>query len=309
MGGSRFARTLAGPGVVLSQCDHAPAVSDGVNFKGVQTPGLSFTGFADAVSQAIDLREQLREFAVTGRTRDGIGIEVRAFASFCIDSGSEGVRLGQPFPFRKSAAFLALHKASMVEHVGDDQMLGRMERRSWEDLPRVLGTRILRTVISRYRFDDLCSPFLLHEDPREEIEAEFRTEMRAALKPCGIDLISAWISNLLPTEKSRRTIFEQRIQSWRVHWVRHVMRKQADGQRSRLRQIEKARAHAQVGAIRNLTQRLARLQETKTVISSGEVLDLFIDMIEQMAMRPLIRRLLPDDARDSIESIRRGKQV
>jgi hypothetical protein len=78
------------------------------------------------------------------------------------------------------------------------------------------------------------------------------------------------------------------------------MHQQAEGHRSRLRQIEKARAQAQIDVIRELSNRLARLQETKTVISSGEIVDLFIDMIKQMAARPTVRRLLPSGTAQSL---------
>jgi hypothetical protein len=127
------------------------------------------------------------------------------------------------------------------------------------------------------------------------------------LQSCGIKLVGGGISNLLPAEKSRRQIFEQRIRSWQVHWVRHAMQLQAQGQRSRLRQIEKARAQAQVEVVQTLSDRLIRLQETETIISSEEIVKMFIDMINQVALRPLVRRLLPDGLTDSVQQM--GQRV
>lgn len=303
MGGSAFGLLLAGPGVVISRCDHAPVVSDGVKFKGVKTPGVSFTAFADSVPQAIDLREQLRAFTVEARTKDGIGVKFLAFTPFRIDPGEEMPRLGQPFPFRASAAFKALHQAQLIEHTGKGQVPERMEVRLWDDLPRVLGTRILRDIIAEYRFDDLCAPYQLAEDPRTQIAKDFRERLSNELKECGIKLVGGGVSNLLPAEKNRRQIFEQRIRNWQVHWVRHVMQQQAEGQRSRLRQIEKARAQAQVEAIQAISNRLAQLQETEAVISPEEIVALFINVIERMAMRPWVRRLLPAGFTDSVEAI------
>jgi regulator of protease activity HflC (stomatin/prohibitin superfamily) len=307
IGGSAFGALLAGPGVALSSCDHAPIVSDGVTFKGVKTPGVSFIGFADSVPQAVDLRTQLRAFFVEARTKDGIGVKVLAFAPFHIDCGIDIPRLGQPFPFRAQAAFKALHKAQLIEHTDKGQVPERMEAHLWDDLPRVIGTRVLRDIIAKYRFDDLCAPYKLADDPRDEIVKEFKNQLGNELQSCGIKLVGGGISNLLPAEKSRRQIFEQRIRSWQVHWVRHAMQLQAQGQRSRLRQIEKARAQAQVEVVQTLSDRLIRLQETETIISSEEIVKMFIDMINQVALRPLVRRLLPDGLTDSVQQM--GQRV
>jgi hypothetical protein len=240
-------------------------VSDGVTFKGVKTPGVSFIGFADSVPQAVDLRTQLRAFFVEARTKDGIGVKVLAFAPFHIDCGIDIPRLGQPFPFRAQAAFKALHKAQLIEHTDKGQVPERMEAHLWDDLPRVIGTRVLRDIIAKYRFDDLCAPYKLADDPRDEIVKEFKNQLGNELQSCGI------------------------------------------GQRSRLRQIEKARAQAQVEVVQTLSDRLIRLQETETIISSEEIVKMFIDMINQVALRPLVRRLLPDGLTDSVQQM--GQRV
>ncbi|HHS97077.1 MAG TPA: hypothetical protein ENK08_04135 [Chloroflexi bacterium] len=304
MGGRPFAKFLSGPGVVISRCDHAPVISDGVKFKGVKRPGLSFLGFADRVTQAIDLREQLRAFKVEARTKDGIGVSVLAFAPFRIDCGEMRPKLGQPFPFRARSAFLALHKAQFIEHKGKGQTPERMEVHDWDDLPRVLGTRILCNIIAEYRFDDLCAPYRLTDDPRKEIIGRFKKELKKELRDYGIQLMGGGISNILPTEEKSRQIFEQRIRAWQAYWVRRVMQRQAEGQRSRMRQIEKARAKAQVEAIRAISDRLSRLKERRGMVSPEEIVDLFIDVIQTMAVQPLARRLLPKTALEPLREAR-----
>jgi regulator of protease activity HflC (stomatin/prohibitin superfamily) len=310
MGGRPFSQILAGPGVVISRCDHAPVISDGVKFKGVRHPGASFLGFADRVAQAIDLREQLRAFTVEARTKDGIGVSVPASAAFRIDCGEAQPELGQPFPFRARSAFLALHKAQFIEHLGKGQVPERMETHYWDDLPRVLGMRILRNIIAEYRFDDLCAPYRLADDPRQEIIKRFREELRKALKGYGIQLVGGGIGNILPAEEKSRQIFEQRIRAWQAYWIRRVMQRQAEGQRSRMRQIEKARAQAQVEAIRAISDRLIRLKEGRGAVSPEEIVNLFIDVIQTMAVQPLARRLLPKSALEPLGEARRkiGKE-
>ena len=301
--GNAFGQILAGPGVVLSRCDHAPVISDGVKFKGVKTPGVNFISFGDTVPQAVDLREQLRAFNVEARTKDGIDIRVLAFTPFRIDSGQAIPQLGEPFPFRQSAAFKAIHTAQLIEHKGKGQIKERMEDHLWDELPPILGRRVLRDIISQYRFDDLSAPYQLDRDPRVDIAAQFRDRLRQELAPCGIKLVGGGISNLLPAERSRREIFEQRIRRWQVHWVRYVMNKRSEGQRSRLRQIETARAQAQVEAIQAISERLARLEDAQSTISSEEICNLLIDVIQQMAVRPLVKRLLPEEVTKSVESM------
>jgi regulator of protease activity HflC (stomatin/prohibitin superfamily) len=303
MKGSAFGFLLTGPGVVFSRCDHAPVISDGVRFKGIKTPGVNFTHYGDSIPQAIDLREQLRAFTVEARTKDGIDIKVLAFTPFRIDSGQETPQLGAPFPFRQSAAFKAIHTAQLIEHKGKGQIDERMEGHLWDKLPSILGRRVLRDIISRYRFDDLSAPYQLDKDPRVEIASEFRSRLKQELKPCGIKLVGGGISNLLPAERSRREIFEQRIRRWQVRWVRYAMDKRSEGQRSRLRQIEKARAQAQVEAIQAISERLARLESTHAIISSEEICNLLIGVIQQMAVRPLVRRLLPEGITSSVEAM------
>ena len=303
VGGSAFAPMLAGPGVVISRCDHTAIVSDGVDFNGAKPPGLNFTGYAENVPQAFDLRVQLRAFQVEGRTKDGIGIKVLAFTPFQLDCGSEIPRLGEPFPYRASSAFKAYHKAQRIEHAGKGQVPERTESMLWVDLSEQIGTRILRDILAKYRFDDLCAPFRLAEDPRTKIAEEFKYRLKKELKPCGINLVGGGISNLLPAEESRRQIFEQRIRSWQVRWVRRAMELQAEGQRSRLRQIEKARAQAQVEAIQAISDRMAKIEDMQGGVSSEDIFSLFIDVISQMAVRPLVRRLLPEDVAESVGSM------
>lgn len=305
MDGKPFGQTLTGPGVVISRCDHAPVISDGVKFKGVRRPGASFLWYAEKVTQAIDLREQLRAFKVEARTKDGIGVSVLASAAFRIDCGEARPELGRPFPFRARSAFLALHTAQFIEHRGKGQVPERMETHYWDDLPRVLGTRILRNIIAEYRFDDLYAPYRLVDDPRQEIIRRFRAELGKALKKHGIQLMGGGIGNILPAEEKSRQIFEQRIRAWQAYWVRRVMQQQAEGQRSRMRQIEKARAQAQVEAIRAISDRLIRLKERQGGVSPEEIVNLFIDVIQTMAVQPLARRLLPKSALEPLGEARR----
>lgn len=283
-----------GNGIIISDCDHAVAVSDGIKFKGVQGPGLSFTGFADRPMRTLDLRPQLRAFTVQGLTRDGIQVKVLAFTPFQIDRGEQQPRLGAPFPYRKSAAFLAVHSQMMAVAGGPDH-----PQHAWDELPRLYGTRILQDILSQYNFDDLYRYDPGEEPPRIRIAREFRERLRDELACFGIHLIGGGISNLLPV---REEVLRERVRNWRAEWVRRILVRQAEGQQERLWRIEQARAEAQARLILALGEQLAELDRPDTPVTPQKILDQFLKILEEMTQQPMMRRYLP---RETPEELRR----
>ncbi len=283
-----------GTGLIISGCTDAVAVSSGLQFKGAQGPGLSFTGFAERPMRTLDLRPQLRAFTVQGLTRDGIQVKVLAFTPFQIDRGEQSPRLGEPFPYRKSAAFRAIHAQMMALPGTPDP-----SQRSWDELPQIYGTRILQDILARYDFDDLYRYDPGEEPPRVRIAREFRERLKAVLEPFGIQLIGGGISNLLPV---REEVLKERVRNWRAGWVRRILVKQAEGQRERLWRIEQARAEAQAGLILALGEQLAGLDRPDTPATPEKVVQQFLRILEEMTQQPMLRRYLP---RETPEDLRR----
>ncbi len=291
--GDALAMFALGNGIIISDCDHAVAVSDGIKFKGVQGPGLLFTGFADRPMRTLDLRPQLRAFTVQGLTRDGIQVKVLAFTPFQIDRGEQTPRLGEPFPYRKSAAFRAVHAQMMTAGNPDHPQY------AWDELPQLYGTRILQDILARYDFDDLYRYDPGEEPPRVRIAREFRERLRKELEPCGIQLIGGGISNLLPV---REEVLKERVRNWRADWVRRILLRQAEGQRERLWRIEQARAEAQAHLILALGEQLAELDRPDTPVTPQKIVDQFLKILEEMTQQPMMRRYLP---RETSEDLRR----
>ena len=283
-----------GTGIIISGCTHAVAVSNGLQFKGAQGPGLSFTGFAERPMRTLDLRPQLRAFTVQGLTRDGIQVKVLAFTPFQIDRGDQLPRLGEPFPYRKNAAFRAVHAQMMALPGTPDP-----SQRPWDELPQLYGTRILQDILSQYDFDDLYRYDPGQEPPRVRIAREFRERLKAALEPFGIQLIGGGISNLLPVKEE---VLKERVRNWRAEWVRRILVKQAEGQRERLWRIEQARAEAQAHLILALGEQLAELDRPDTPATPEKVLQQFLRILEEMTQQPMMRRYLP---RETSEDLRR----
>ncbi len=283
-----------GTGIIISGCTHAVAVSNGLQFKGAQGPGLSFTGFAERPMRTLDLRPQLRAFTVQGLTRDGIQVRVLAFTPFQIDRGEQQPRLGEPLPYRKNAAFRAVHAQMMALPGTPDP-----SQRPWDELPQLYGTRILQDILSQYDFDDLYRYDPGQEPPRVRIAREFRERLKAALEPFGIQLIGGGISNLLPVKEE---VLKERVRNWRAEWVRRILVKQAEGQRERLWRIEQARAEAQAHLILALGEQLAELDRPGTPATPEKVLQQFLRILEEMTQQPMLRRYLP---RETSEDLRR----
>jgi hypothetical protein len=305
LGGDLFGSLMAGPGIILTGCDHAVAVSTSQRFKGARGPGVAFTGMAESPTDVIDLRVQLRAFPVEAWTKDGIAVRVQTFVPFQIGTGKEKPTLGQGFPYRSSDVFKAVH-AQLIEHVDSSQIPQNLNQLKWYDLPELAGERILRKIISRYELDDLYAPFELHtdanQDPRSQIATELREELNRVLPAWGIQPMGGGISNIVPVNKQ---VIDQRIEAWKADWARKVMLKQAVGQSRRLRLVERARAQAQVDVIMSIGKRIEGLRKVGDPVPLDAIVLYFLEVLEELSGKSELRRLLPGDT-DTIIKRARG---
>jgi regulator of protease activity HflC (stomatin/prohibitin superfamily) len=81
-GGNPFAGFMAGPGIVLSDADHAVLINSGGGFSRVSPPGVNFTHGFETVGEVADLRPQMRTVNVDAHTRDGIEVSVEVLIQF-----------------------------------------------------------------------------------------------------------------------------------------------------------------------------------------------------------------------------------
>jgi hypothetical protein len=292
---SPFRGFLVGPGIVLTGCDHAVALSTAFKFKRVKGPGVILFDASERPQQVVDLRVQLRAFPVEAWTKDGIAVKVTTFIPFQIGTGKEKPALGKGFPYRASDVFKAV-RAQPMEHVDLSQVQENLKQHAWYDLPGLAGERIIREVISRYEFDELYAPFELHadldQDPRSKIAQKLRDELDKVLPGWGIRRIGAGIGNIEPVDERVR---EQRIEAWRADWARKIMLKQAAGQSRRLRLVEQARVQAQVDIILAVGERIERLRTAGAPIPMDAIARYFIELLEELAGRSALRQLLPGD--------------
>ncbi|MFQ6101383.1 MAG: hypothetical protein ACE5OS_09140 [Anaerolineae bacterium] len=300
--GNPFGRFTTGPGFILTDCDYAVAVSEGIRFKGVQGPGVIFTGFADQVAQTIDLRPQLRAFHVEALTKDGIKIRVLTFTPCKIDARGRQPRLGEPLPYNKSAAHKAF-LAQRVEHEGKGQIPARMKQCTWDELSRMIAERILQNIISKYDFDDLYGPYQPGgEPPRTRIARIFCERLAAELEPLGIRLIGGGISDLEPADPQ---VYVKRARSWQAEWTRRITLRQAEGQAEWLRMVERARAEAQADLILRLGRQLEELSAERTELRPETALNLLVSILEGlMRQQPTLGQIVPGETLQALMGIR-----
>jgi hypothetical protein len=296
--GDALGKLATGPGFIISGCDHAVAVFDGFKFKGVQGPGVTFTGYGDRILQTVDLRPQFRAFVAETLTRDGIKVKVPAALACRIDSRGKEPRLGEPRPYSRTAAFKAVH-AQQVEH-GSDQA----QRRTWEDLSSVVGEHVLQEIVGEYNFDDLYGPFQPGGDPpRKVIAQRFTGEVAARLKPLGIHLIGGGISDLQPVNPR---IYMDRARSWQAEWARKTLLKQAAGQAEWLRLVERARAEAQADLILSLGRQLEELSTGRAEIRPEDAVRLVVSILEGLvSQQPTLGQLLPEETIKALADARK----
>lgn len=299
--GDRLSQFARGQGFVLTSCEHVVAISDGLKFKEVSDPGVTFTGFGDQAVESMDLCPQLRGFTVIATTEDGIEVRVQAFLPFRIDAGRRQPQLGEHLPFTKTAVFKAIY-AQRVEHEGGGGIPRETKPCRWDRLPALIGERILRDIISEYTFDGLYGPYQTDGCvPRKAVAKRFCNELRAQLKPLGIQMIGGGIGNLEPADAH---VYVERARNWRSEWQRRIMLKQAEGHAEWLRLVESARAEAQTDLVMDLGRQLETLSTPRTEIPPEKILTLLLRSLENLAMQPRMRHLLPSKTKRAMKDIR-----
>ena len=262
--GNPFGQFFAGPGLVLSRCDHVPVITDGVTFKRIGQPGLTFTHKLEMVDHAVDLRPQLRSFTVEARTRDGVPVQVLTFVPFRIRGRQRGLKLGSSFPFYQRAVYSAVF-GQPVEH-------GEKAAHRWDELVPITAERLLREVISRYTCEELAAPFDPKRDPRAEIRNELISTLREKMSPGGIEVIGGGISNLEPDEEALR----RRIENWKATWAKRLRVRQAEAEQEAWLSVEQARAEADARFVQHV----------------GNVLQGFVDRGETAALEAIRLRFV-----------------
>jgi regulator of protease activity HflC (stomatin/prohibitin superfamily) len=273
-------RDWGGPGIVITGCDYAVVVADGFKIKSVREPGLSFTGGMETVKE-IDLRVQQRAFDVEAITKDGIRVKFKAFGPFRIFAGkNHWPQPGEAFRFRPSAILKAIQSPPVERQREnrDGKVIEEKNRHAWDEMFGLVGAQALREIIADYTFDELCAPYEMNRNPRQEIAAKLRARLEQALEPMGLQVLGGGVGNLMPADEQP---IQQRINNWQAEWGRRITAELGKGEAEYTRLVESARAQAQAEMIRTISKGVERTGTAETI--SPEVIALrFVEALEKM---------------------------
>ncbi|MBC8255225.1 MAG: hypothetical protein H8E35_14520 [Ardenticatenia bacterium] len=325
--GSPYGMFFAGPGIVITEPHQAVVITDGMEIKRIAAPGLTFTDLFVRVDQdqIVDLRPQLRVFAVEALTKDGIRIRVLTFVIFKIRTSPQ-----PPGRFwadgESDKAILQAMRAQPVEEA---------KQRNWDDLVPMVAERVLQDTISRYRFDELCARDIPdwhppEKIPREAIKIEFKEKLTKAIavkresdqkngasgkgeraqfpeakaiKCGGIQILGVGFTNLAPVDKG---VIQRCVETWRTEWTRKMMIQMGEGATEAMRLISQARAQGQAEVIRILTQEAEHMDSVNKDILADVLVLRLLEALESMARRPSVQQLLPVEATESMQYLRRA---
>jgi regulator of protease activity HflC (stomatin/prohibitin superfamily) len=289
--GNPYGQFFAGPGIVLTGPAHAPIVWDGLRFKNVSEPGLTFTDGFEIIYQTVDLRPQLRSFDVEAITKDGIRIRVLTFIPFKLHARGREPKLKGSFPLDKKSIYKAVW----------GQPVEREQKRSWDEVVPIVATRLLRKIIGQYSFDELCEPLDPTKDPRVVIREELVNQLRQELQDYGIEIIGGGISNLEPVDSD---VIEKRIEAWQAECKRKIAVVLGEGRAKAIWELERAHIQAQaslISAVRHVVEQRPGIDPD--VLTKMAALR-FIEAMEEMAGRPQVQEALPAEATGTIAYLR-----
>jgi len=296
--GNIYGQFFAGPGIVITSCDHLVTISDGVRFRGVRAPGLTFTDKFEGIHAVVDLRPQLRTFHVKAETKDGIPVKVVVFTPFRTDARERQPRSGASYPFDKGAIFRAVYE-QQIEHKWrrdeDGQAIEKQDKVPWDELVPIIALPLLKDIIVGYTCDGLCAP----GDPRIEIKQKFKEQITKEMESCGIQIIGGGISNMVPADEN---VIKQRIENWKADWKRKIEIELGKGEAEVARQLESVRTQAQIKVMRDVARIL-----TDEAISEKVLALRLIEAMEEMTSEKPVRQKLPEDVQgmdDILERLR-----
>jgi len=203
--GDPFRQFFAGPGIILTDCNHLAVTSDGITFR-VCPPGLSFTKQFEQLYTDVDLRPQLRVTTIKAETKDGITASIFTFMPNRIWADGRKVELGSSYPYDKDAVLKAVYDHAVVEHKferGADQLVTEeLKPRPWHELVLTMGPPLLKEVVAHYTCNELHMDTRDPDRPRYEPAEEPEEISRPGIK--GVYSATLTVSEKLRNFMARR---------------------------------------------------------------------------------------------------------
>ncbi len=311
-----------GPSWVIPEPHNIVVLTSGSGITGVDGPE-PFLTMGNMPFEVLDLREQIRGERVRARTSNGIELEVPISTLFRVQ-GSENVRLGEPWPYRKGSAYTALFAAE-VDGTNDSPIEGR-KARPWDSLALDLAKSHVRRRLTEYHLDDIfpVRPELDVEKlglPRATIASDVRQEVVGTINRIVPDLTAEMVQQLGDDMVSRGLaitgggignrivpvdpqIVKQRIEVWKAKWMARAMQRQAQAEARRYELLEKARQSVLDELLRTLAKEYDRVHTQDPQKTSALLAARLLDTLDQIAHDTQVQAVTPESSREAVRLIR-----
>jgi len=311
-----------GPSWIIPEPHNVVVLTSGSAITAVDGPEPFLTN-GDMPFEVLDLREQIRGERVRARTSNGIELDVPISTIFRIQ-GSEHVRLGDPWPYRKGSAYTALFSAE-VDDATPSPIEGR-KARPWDRLPLDLAKAHVRRRLAAYHLDDIF-PVRPEFDiergtlPRAAISGEVRQEIAKSLDQFtlelgadmvqqlgdemiarGVTIVGGSIGNrIVPVDPK---IVKQRVEVWKAKWMARAMQRQAQAEAKRYELLERSRQAVLEEMLRMLAKEYERVRGQDPQKTAALLAVRLLDTLDQIAHDAEIQAVTPESSREAVRLIR-----
>lgn len=282
-----------GTGVIRIGVGNAAVMQTTTQFSRVIGPGTSFTNRLESVKAVVDLHTQSRYAAtVNAQTKDGVPVEASLFCLFRIAPNSTPGTQRDDFAFpEQNIREVVYHQAGLAE---ED------ESYSWDDFALQTAISCFKEIIDHYSLDQLFAPHDPDQIPRQELVERLNEDARRKLKRQRIELVFAGFGTL----KFPPSVTEQRIESWKAHWVAQAMGMEAAGEADAERLKQEARAAGQWDLVQGMVNSLAEAQSVGGIEPADLVTWQLLGAMESMSADPLLQPLISQETVSALLNIR-----
>ncbi len=252
----------------------------------------------EKVYDAVDLRPLRRVSAVDAMSQEGIPVVCEADIRFQLES--DGRRPVEALPFPVSGA--QVFRAVASRWVGEADWAGKRDSLDWSERLVAEAEVILRSILARYRLDQLVSMAPGTDDTvREKVRREFESRLNSAAARVGACVLKVELGDIWVKDE----VTQQWIDYWKARWESVALERQAAGRAESIVEVEDAKTAAQVLMIQNLTGVLKSLASGADAVTSKIVLARLCMALSRTTTDPLTRVYLPQEAVRTLRELKR----
>jgi regulator of protease activity HflC (stomatin/prohibitin superfamily) len=284
-----------GPCLYIIFNDSAVVLERGGRRIGIAGPSVYTAGRYEKIYQTLDLCPQTRTTVADVITREGIPLKTQVGVTFRIRWRGEPTAKfpypADPDALVQAAAGLAVFKTDRGVSV-----------RTWAD--RVGGNLdiVLRTIIARYRLDELMEPRDPGLRPRSDLMRNYTEALRGMARNFGAEITEVRVE---PFEFDiDLPIKQQWMDTWREAWAGQVRVREAQAQASAIRMREMAHAYAQLEMIAAITREFQPRPGIESLPMDLITLR-FVEVISKMVANPESAIYLPHEALQTLDGVRK----